>query len=170
MGKIVAAAAAKHLTPTVLELGGKSPAIVDKSANLEHAAHRIVWGTFLNGGQTCVRPDFLLMHKDIADKLLKLMTECILKFYGQNPQKTEWFGRCINDKAYQRLYELVQGAKDQIVIGGDCDEKEKYISPTIFDFGSDIKAFAETPMMMDELFGPLFPALRYENVRFLGKC
>ena len=107
VGKIVAKAAAQFLTPTVLELGGKSPVIVDKSANLVHAAQRIVWGTFLNCGQTCVRPDFLMMHESIASELLVLLKKYTLEFYGSNPQKTEWFGRCINQKAFERLSKLV---------------------------------------------------------------
>jgi len=163
VGRIVAEAAAKHLTPTVLELGGKSPVIVDKSANLEHAAARIVWGAFLNGGQTCVRPDFVMMHCDIADRLLPLLKKFVVQFYGENPQSTEWFGRCINDKAFNRLRALMEGAADSVVIGGDCDEKERFIAPTILDFGSDLAAFREAPVMADELFGPLLPAVRYKE-------
>eukprot|EP01084_Bolivina_argentea_P109448 195630_1 len=163
VGKIVAAAAAKHLTPIVLELGGKSPVIVDKSANLEHAAARIVWGAFLNCGQTCVRPDFLMMHEQIADKLLQLLKKYIIQFYGNDPQATQWFGRCINDKAFDRLSKLVSDGKKNIVIGGDTDEKDRYVSPTIFDYGSDMETFNESAIMQDEIFGPLLPSIRFKN-------
>ena len=165
VGKIVAAAAAKFLTPTVLELGGKSPVIVDKSANLEHAAARIVWGTFINSGQTCVRPDFLLMHEKIADKLLELLKKYVVQFYGDEPQKSEWFGRCINSKAFERLSKLIEDGKQNIIMGGDMDEKDQFIAPTIFDYGKDMEAFNKTSIMQDEIFGPLFPAIRYQNTQ-----
>ena len=89
--------------------------IVDKSANLVHAAQRIVWGTFLNCGQTCVRPDFLMMHESIASELLVLLKKYTLEFYGSNPQKTEWFGRCINQKAFERLSKLVVSGLSKII-------------------------------------------------------
>jgi aldehyde dehydrogenase (NAD+) len=102
VGKIVAQAAASHLRPCVLELGGKSPTIVDKSANLEHAAQRLIWGTFINGGQTCVRPDFVMVHEDVADAFFKLCKRFVKEFYGEDAQQSEWFGRCINTGAFTR--------------------------------------------------------------------
>mmetsp|Transcript_5264 Transcript_5264/g.8082 ORF Transcript_5264/g.8082 Transcript_5264/m.8082 type:complete len:539 (+) Transcript_5264:130-1746(+) len=163
VGRIVLKAAAEHLTPCVLELGGKSPSIIDRSANLQHCVDRLIWGTFLNSGQTCVRPDFVMVHADVADDFFKLVQKTVVKFYGENPQKTEWFGRLINDAAFTRLSKLVNEHADHVVIGGQLDGGDKYISPTVFDFGTDIKAFSETSIMRDELFGPLLPCVRYTN-------
>mmetsp|Transcript_1860 Transcript_1860/g.2130 ORF Transcript_1860/g.2130 Transcript_1860/m.2130 type:complete len:536 (+) Transcript_1860:121-1728(+) len=163
VGRIIATAAAKHLTPCALELGGKSPCIVDSSANLTHAAERIAWGSFLNGGQTCVRPDFLMVQESVADEFIDVFRATVKKFYGEDPQKTEFFGRCINDSAFNRLADLVEAHKDNIVFGGRKDASEKYIEPTMFDFGSDIEAFSKQEVMQDEIFGPLFPTVRYKN-------
>mmetsp|Transcript_24018 Transcript_24018/g.29405 ORF Transcript_24018/g.29405 Transcript_24018/m.29405 type:complete len:502 (+) Transcript_24018:158-1663(+) len=161
VGRIVLTAAAKHLTPCALELGGKSPVIVDASADITHAAERIAWGTFLNGGQTCVRPDFLMVHEKVADEFIDKFQATVKKFYGEDPQKTEYFGRCINDAAFNRLSDLVKAHQDKIVFGGKTDASEKYISPTMFDFGSDIEAFSKAEVMQDEIFGPLLPTVRY---------
>eukprot|EP00747_Dinoflagellata_sp_TGD_P206543 gnl/TRDRNA2_/TRDRNA2_80239_c0_seq1.p1 gnl/TRDRNA2_/TRDRNA2_80239_c0~~gnl/TRDRNA2_/TRDRNA2_80239_c0_seq1.p1 ORF type:complete len:536 (-),score=91.37 gnl/TRDRNA2_/TRDRNA2_80239_c0_seq1:82-1689(-) len=163
VGKIIAEAAAKHLTPCVLELGGKSPTIVDRSAHLDHAARRIVWATFLNSGQTCVRPDFCLVHKDVADEFLKVLKATVKEFYG-DAQKTEWYGRLINDKAFERLSDLVSTHKDSIAFGGAVDSKERFIEPTVFDFGSDLEAFRGQAVMQDEIFGPLFPLARFSSI------
>lgn len=163
VGKIVAEAAAKHLCPTVLELGGKSPTIVDRSAHITHAAERIVWATFLNSGQTCVRPDFCLVHKDVAEQFFSAIKRAIRTFYSEDIKKTEWFGRVINDKAFERLSNLVAKGKDAIVVGGDLDASERYIEPTVFDFGSDLEAFRAQPIMQDEIFGPLLPVARYSD-------
>jgi len=164
VGKIVAAAAAKHLTPTVLELGGKSPTIIDKSADLQHAAERVAWATFLNSGQTCVRPDFCLVHESVADKFIAAMKKTVREFYGEDPQKTEYFGRIINEKAYERLAGLVESGKDKIQFGGTTDASDRYVAPTLFDYGSDLKAFSQTPLMQDEIFGPLLPLARYSDI------
>merc|ERR1712232_983618 len=115
----------------MLELGGKSPTEVDKSANLGHAAKRLVWGTFLNGGQTCVRPDYLLVHADVADEFIGLCNATIKDFYTSDPQKTEWFGRCINKQAFTRLQGILDASRDRIVAGGRSDATDKYIEPTI---------------------------------------
>lgn len=164
VGRVVARAAAEHLTPCVLELGGKSPCVIDKTANIEHTVERMIWGTFCNGGQTCVRPDFVMVHEDVADKFFEECQKCILKFYGEDPQKTEWFGRLINDTAYTRLSKLVEENKEYVVTGGKTDATDKYICPTVFDFGSDITKFANTSVMKDELFGPLLPCVRYRDL------
>jgi len=164
VGRIVARAAAEHMTPCVLELGGKSPCVVDSSADLEHASQRLCWGTFLNGGQTCVRPDFCLVHEDVADAFFKQMQKTLLSFYGENPQETEWFGRCINESAFTRLAQLVEENKQYIVTGGKMDKADKFISPTVLDFGSDIDLFRNSSVMQDEIFGPLLPCFRYKNI------
>lgn len=164
VGRIVARAAAEHMTPCVLELGGKSPCIIDKSANLEHTAKRLCWGTFVNGGQTCVRPDFVMVHADIADDFFTQMQKTVLDFYGAKPEATKWFGRCINEAAFTRLAKLVDENKEKIVVGGATIAEERFIAPTIFDFGADQQAFTDSSLMQDELFGPLLPCVRYTDV------
>lgn len=164
VGKLVAEAAAKHLTPCVLELGGKSPTIIDRSAHLTHAAERICWSTFLNSGQTCVRPDFCMVHEEVADKFFEILKSTVTNFYSADPKSTEFFGRLINNKAFERLADLVEKGKGNIKFGGAVDAADRYIEPTVFDFGTDMKAFAEHPLMQDELFGPLLPVVRYSNL------
>eukprot|EP00756_Hemistasia_phaeocysticola_P031040 Hpha_TRINITY_DN16327_c0_g1::TRINITY_DN16327_c0_g1_i3::g.59555::m.59555/K00128/ALDH; aldehyde dehydrogenase (NAD+) len=164
VGKLVAQAAAKHLTPTVLELGGKSPTIIDKSADLQHAAERVAWATFLNSGQTCVRPDFCLVHESVADKFIAIMKKTVRQFYGDDAQKTEYFGRIINDRAFERLDKLVQGAKDKIAFGGATDAADRFVAPTLFDYGSDLTVFSQSALMQDEIFGPLFPLARFSQM------
>jgi aldehyde dehydrogenase (NAD+) len=164
VGKMVAEAAAKNLRPCVLELGGKSPTIIDRSANLVHAAQRLIWGTFVNGGQTCVRPDFCCVHDEVANQFFALCQKYIKEFYGQNPQQTEWFGRCINDGAYKRLKGLLDQSRDRIVCGGRTDPSDRFIEPTIFDFGRDIEGFKQSPIMQDEIFGPLLPCVRFTDL------
>lgn len=163
VGKLVAEAAAKHLTPCILELGGKSPAIIDKSAHLTHAAQRLCWATFLNAGQTCVRPDFVLVHEEVADQFLKELKTAIKDFYTEDAKSTEYYGRIINAKAFERLAELVGKGKDSIVIGGASDAAQRFIEPTVFDFGRDLDSFRAQPVMQDEIFGPLLPVCRYSN-------
>jgi aldehyde dehydrogenase (NAD+) len=164
VGKMVAEAAARNLRPCVLELGGKSPTIIDRSAHLVHAVQRLVWGTFVNGGQTCVRPDFVMVHEDVADEFFKLCQKYVTQFYSASPQQTEWFGRCINDGAFKRLKGLLDQSRDKIVIGGQSDPSDKFISPTVLDFGNDIKAFGSSSIMQDEIFGPLLPCIRYRDI------
>jgi len=165
VGKIILQAAAKHFTPCLLELGGKSPAIVDRSADLGHAARRLVWGTFINGGQTCIRPDFLLVHEAVAEPFLKLLKATIKEFYGADPQKSEWFGRCVNERAFKRLEAIVRGAPPSVVYsGGRTDAAERYIEPTVLDYGGDWRAFSSCEAMQDELFGPILPVCRYSDL------
>lgn len=164
VGRMVARAAAENLCPVVLELGGKSPCVVDKSADLDVASDRLVWGTFLNSGQTCIRPDHCLVHADVADEFIEACKRKVIKFYGAEPQKTEWFGRIINDKAYDRLAQLVVDSKAKIVHGGRCDKSAKFIEPTLFDFGTDLNAFDQSTLMGDEIFGPLLPIARFRDL------
>jgi len=164
VGKLVLAAAAKHLTPCMLELGGKSPAIVDRSADLDHAAGRLVWGTFVNSGQTCVRPDFCLVHDAVADKFLQLLKTKLLAFYGRDAQLTEWFGRCINPAAAKRLAGLIDSCKAHVYHGGRVDLADRYIEPTILDYGRDLRAFSASEAMQDEIFGPILPCARYTDL------
>jgi len=166
VGRMVAESAAKHLTPTVLELGGKSPCIVDKSADLTVAAKRVSWGAFLNCGQTCIRPDYLMVHADVADEFIKRLRESTKDMFGPDPQQSDYFGRLINERAWQRVNELIQkcGVKPEMIYGGKASQRDKYIEPTIIDFGSNEDAFRSSPVMQEEIFGPILPVLRYRSI------
>ena len=131
VGKIVMEAAAKHLTPVTLELGGKSPCIVNKDADIKLAAKRIVWGKFLNAGQTCVAPDYILVQKSVKAELLRKIAEYIKEFFGENPIDSKDFPRIINERQFERLVALLD--KGTIVTGGEYSKIEKYIAPTIID-------------------------------------
>ncbi|MCL2932531.1 MAG: aldehyde dehydrogenase [Trichodesmium sp. MAG_R03] len=157
VGKIVMEAAAKNLTPVTLELGGKNPCIVDDNIQLEYTAKRITWGKFLNAGQTCVAPDYLLVNKSIQSDLLEKIKQSIEKFYGKNPANSPDYGRIINEKQFNRLNDLLKEGK--IVIGGETKSEELYISPTVLEginWNSEI--------MEEEIFGPILPVLEYENL------
>lgn len=157
VGKIIMRAAADHLIPVTLELGGKSPTIVDADASLQMAAKRIVWGKFLNGGQTCVAPDYLLVHQSIKAELIREIAKQIKQIHGENPMFSEAFTRIINPRHYQRLLKLID--KDKIVIGGNTCENELYIEPTVMEnIGFDDQ------IMQEEIFGPLLPIITYENL------
>lgn len=157
VGKIIAQAASKYLTPYTLELGGKSPCVVHKDASIDKTAKRIVWGKFLNGGQTCVAPDYLLVHKDIKDDLIFKMKKYITSFYTSNPKESEDYPRIINERHFDRLAKYLDNGKT--IIGGDTDKSELYISPTILD---DIHW--DDPIMQDEIFGPILPIITYEDL------
>jgi len=163
VGKIVAKAAAEHLTPVILELGGKSPCIVSKDADLDLAAQRLIWGTFLNSGQTCIRPDHCLVHESVADKFLSLCKEKLVEMFSADPQKSENFGRIINESAWERLNEILQKSRSNIYVGGRSDKSDKYIEPTIVDYGTDGAAFDNCAAMQDEIFGPILPVLRFRD-------
>jgi len=167
VGKIVAKAAAEHLCPVVLELGGKSPCIVDETADLELSASRLIWGAFFNSGQTCVRPDHCLVHESIGDAFVKVCERKIKEFYSDNVQKTEWFGRIINDGAFDRLSKLIDASKADPnckVYGGVYDKTERFVHPTLLDYGKNAEAFYKSPAMQDEIFGPLIPIRRYRTL------
>lgn len=157
VGRIVMEAASKHLTPVTLELGGKSPCIVDETANIELAAKRIVWGKLLNAGQTCVAPDYLLVHNKVKDNLIGKMKEYIIQFYGKRPCENKDYPKIINEKHYNRLKSLMKCGN--IVFGGQYNDKTNHISPTIID---DIEW--ESPIMNQEIFGPLLPVLEFQNI------
>jgi acyl-CoA reductase-like NAD-dependent aldehyde dehydrogenase len=150
-------AAADNVTPVTLELGGKSPCIVDQDCNFRKAARRITWGKFLNAGQTCVAPDYLLVQENAKDRLITSIQECILEFYGENPQDSKDYGRIINVNHFDRLSELLGQGK--IVFGGKTDREGLYISPTLItDVPEDAK------IMKEEIFGPLLPVLAFDRV------
>ena len=157
VGKIVMEAASKHLTPVTLELGGKSPCIVDKDADVELAAKRIAWGKFLNAGQTCVAPDYILVHQSVKEELLTEMIRCIKEFFGENPAKSNDFPRIINERQFDRLIGLLD--RGNIVTGGEYSKVDKYISPTIID-----NINFNDPIMQDEIFGPILPIIEFVNL------
>lgn len=158
-GRAVAEAAGRNLTPYTLELGGKSPAIVDKTANIELAAKKIALGKFLNCGQTCIAPDFVLVDADIKEKLVHEIIKSIKNFFGVIPQESKDFGRVVNEEAFFRLKDLIAKESENIIYGGQSDECGLYIEPTLLD----IKTF-DTPVMEDEIFGPILPILAYNDI------
>lgn len=168
MGRVVMEAASKNLSPVVLELGGKSPCIVDKDCNLEFAARRIVWGKTINAGQTCVAPDYMFVHESVKKELIAKMIECVEYFYGKDMKKSDSFCRIINDKSYKRLVSYLN--EGEIIYGGDCDENERYIQFTLLDVNnSDLSVSAslrlcDTNVMKQEIFGPILPVVTYNNI------
>ncbi|EPY2307241.1 aldehyde dehydrogenase [Clostridium sporogenes] len=157
VGKIVMRAAAEHLTPITLELGGKSPCIVDKDANIDLAARRITWGKFLNAGQTCVAPDYLVVHKNIKEKLISSIENYIIEFFGENAFENEEYPRIINERHFKRLEGYLKEGK--IVFGGKTDISNLYIEPTIIE-GINLK----NRIMEEEIFGPIFPVIEFEGI------
>lgn len=158
VGKIVMKAAAERLTPITLELGGKSPVIVDQTANLKHAAERIVWGKFLNAGQTCVAPDYLVVHTTVKDALIQEMKAVLKKFYGRNPEESPDYGRLIHQRHFDRLQKMLEQGASKIIVGGKSNRETLYMEPTIID------ADWSDSVMEDEIFGPILPVLTYENL------
>lgn len=156
VGKIIYQSAAENLTPVTLELGGKSPCIVDKDAHLRRAAKRIVWGKFINAGQVCISPDYLLVHQDVKEKLLGYLKTYIIKLYGENPQESPDFVRIINQPNFERLKGLIDPEK--VFYGGEFNEKDRYIAPTILD-----NVAWDDAVMEDEIFGPVLPVLTFDN-------
>ena len=157
LGKMVMEAASKHLTPVVLELGGKSPCIIDKSADLKVAAKRVAWGKALNAGQTCIAPDYLMIHEEVKDKFLHLLVKEWKHLLTKDPQKAKHFVRIVSDKALERLIGYLDNGT--IYHGGKYDKAERYLSPTIL---TDIHENA--PVMQEEIFGPIFPVLTFKEI------
>jgi aldehyde dehydrogenase (NAD+) len=158
VGRLVMAAAARHLTPVTLELGGKNPAIVDHGVDVEVAARRIVWAKFLNAGQTCVAPDYVLVDRRIQAQLLVAITKALAKFYGSDPHQSRAFGRVVNDAHMGRLLTMLGSSKARVVTGGTSAANDRYLAPTVLaDLGWD------DPVMEDEIFGPLLPVLSYDH-------
>ena len=156
VGKIVAKAAAENLTPVTLELGGKNPCIIDATANIKLAAKRIVWGKFLNAGQTCNAPDYLLVSHKIKPAFIESLKNEITAAYGENPETSPDFARIINQKNWSRLTEML--ADESILAGGIINRKDFYLAPTLLDEPS-----LDSLVMKDEIFGPILPILSFEN-------
>lgn len=157
VGKIVMKQASEHLTPVTLELGGKSPAIVDQDANINFAAKRIVWGKYTNAGQTCVAPDFLYVHEEVKQRLIKAMKKHITSLYGKNPIKNKDYGRIVNRDHFNRLKDLLSNG--DIVHGGNADQDLCSIEPTIIE-----GVTWDDAIMQEEIFGPLLPVLTFQNL------
>lgn len=157
VGKVVMHAAAEHLTPVVLELGGKSPCIVDKSANIDLAAKRIAWGKTVNAGQTCIAPDYLFAHSSVKDELIEKIGKNIKEMLGENIRESKHFVRIINEKAFDRVEGLMK--QGDIKFGGETIRNEKYIAPTIID---NVKP--DFPIMGEEIFGPLLPVMTFDEI------
>jgi aldehyde dehydrogenase (NAD+) len=155
-GKIIMTEAAKHLTPVTLELGGKSPCIVDCDINLQVTARRITWGKFFNAGQSCVSPDYLLVHKNIKQDLLESIAKCIREFYGENPAESPDYARIINQNQFHRLLQFLKG---EILIGGESNLEDCYIAPTIIN-----NVAWDDVVMESEIFGPILPVIEYTNI------
>ena len=157
LGRRVMTAAAKYLTPVVLELGGKSPCIIDKDADINVAAKRVAWGKTLNAGQTCIAPDYLMVHEDVKSRLLGALGKAFTELLGSNPQESGHFVRVVNDAAFERLTGYFKDGN--IVFGGHTDKAERYIEPTVLDNVSP-----DSPVMQEEIFGPIFPVLTFRNI------
>jgi aldehyde dehydrogenase (NAD+) len=157
VGKIVMSAAAKHLTPVTLELGGKSPCVVDRKVDLKVAARRIIQGKFTNSGQTCIAPDYLLIHQDIFDDCVQALGQTIKEFYGQDPKQSDDYSRVISAKHYARLKALLGDGK--VVCGGDTDPATNYIAPTLI---KDVKE--DSDLLHEEIFGPILPLIPIRNL------
>lgn len=157
LGRLVMASAAKNLTPVVLELGGKSPCIIDRDADIRAAAKRVAWGKCLNAGQTCIAPDYLMLHKDVKDRFLQALQAEFKALLGEDARKTEHFVRIVNDKAFERLEGYLKDGK--IVFGGHTDKSERYFEPTVLD-----EAGPDSPVMQEEIFGPIFPVQTFGDI------
>lgn len=156
LGKTVMAATARNLTPVVLELGGKSPCIVDKSADIKVAARRIAWGKTLNSGQTCIAPDYILIHKEVKDEFVRAFAEAMRELHGDDLKADRHYVRMVNDKAFERVTSYIEGAK--VLYGGDMDALERYIEPTLLD-----NPPLDSAVMTEEIFGPVFPMITIEG-------
>lgn len=154
--KAIMAAAAKNLTPVTLELGGKSPAVILADAPIQVAARRIIWGKFLNAGQTCIAPDYVLVEDSVKEPLIAAMQQELISFYGEDPQHSSDYGRSIHRQHWQRLTQMLEG--ENVIIGGDSDKSERYIAPTIVDGVKDGSA-----LMQEEIFGPILPIITIKS-------
>ncbi len=157
VGKIVMQAAARHLTPVTLELGGKSPCIIEADVNLKLTAKRVAWGKFLNAGQTCVAPDYILINRDIKTQFIEELKGALREFYGPDAQQSGHFGRIINSDHFDRLTNLLKDGS--IVYGGEADRDDLYIAPTVLT-----AVDKDSALMEEEIFGPLLPVLAYEGL------
>ncbi|NXY51246.1 AL3B1 dehydrogenase, partial [Ceuthmochares aereus] len=157
VGRIVMTAAAKHLTPVTLELGGKNPCYVSDACDVHNVARRVAWGRFFNAGQTCVAPDYVLCSQEMQEKLVPALREAITEFYGPNPQQSPDFGRMVGDKHFQRVQALMRSGT--VAIGGQTDAETRYVAPTVL-----VDVQPSDPVMQEEIFGPILPFVTVANV------
>ncbi len=157
VGRIVMEAAARHLTPVTLELGGKSPAIVHRSASLEVSARRLLWGRFFNAGQTCVAPDYALVDAPVYERFLELAPRILEEFYGEDPSATADYGRIVSEAHHARLVSYLD--QGRVVVGGAHDATQRYLAPTIL-----AEVDPASPVMQEEIFGPILPVLRVDDL------
>ena len=162
VGKIIAKAAAENLTPITLELGGKSPCIVDQTANLELAAKRIIWGKMLNAGQTCIAPDYVLVHSSVKEKFEALMIATLKQYYGENPENSTDFARIVNTKNWERQVALLEN--QTVIFGGTVNQDTLYIAPTLLN-----NPKLDSLVMVEEIFGPILPIISYDNEKEVEK-
>lgn len=158
VGRIVAHAGAEHLSRVTLELGGKSPTIVTETADLDVAAKRIAMGKFFNAGQTCIAPDYLMVHESVHDPLLERIASCVREFYGDDPSKSNDFGRIINDHHFERLVRLID--EPNVRVGGQAERQTRYIAPTV-----QTEATLDSAAMADEIFGPILPVMKIRSLQ-----
>ncbi len=156
VGKIVYESAAKNLTPVTLELGGKSPCIIDETAHITQAAKRIVWGKFLNAGQTCIAPDYILVQRAVKDSLIRELSKTITKFFGSDVEASADLARIVSKDHYSRLVGLL--ADEEIVFGGKRNDADNFLGPTLLNEPSP-----DSKVMQEEIFGPVLPIISYEN-------
>ena len=156
VGSIVMKAASRHLTPVTLELGGKSPCIVHHDAKMDITVNRIVYGKFLNAGQTCVAPDYILVHRQVKDEFLEKIKKRIIEAFGSRPEESKDFGRIVNSRHFQRLSAMIMPEK--VVVGGRTDEEDRFIAPTVM---TDVEL--SDPVMQEEIFGPILPVMTFED-------
>ncbi len=160
VGKIVMRAAAEHLTPVTLELGGKSPAIVAADADVEITGRRLAWGKFVNAGQTCIAPDYVLVEKGMRDPLINAMRKALKEFYGAQPRNSPDYGRLISDDHFERIEGLLNGENSgRVVIGGQTDPADRFIEPTVI-----VDTDPASNLMSEEIFGPLLPVLEVDSI------
>ncbi|MHA0857231.1 aldehyde dehydrogenase [Paenibacillus sp. CMAA1364] len=159
VGKIVMQAAAKNLVPVTLELGGKSPVIVDRTANIELAAKRIIWGKMMNTGQTCIAPDYVLAHVDIKQVLVDEMKSIMTNFYGSDAKLSKDYGRIVNERQFDRLINILTMDRANIIVGGNAVKDDLYIEPTLLA----TQGWSDA-VMQDEIFGPILPIMEYREL------
>jgi aldehyde dehydrogenase (NAD+) len=157
VGRVVMEAAAKHLTPVTLELGGKSPVIVASDADLDVAARRVAWGKFLNAGQTCIAPDYALVARELEQPFVERIAQVVEEFYGPDPKASPDYARIVNDRHFRRLEALI--GDGTAVLGGEVDAEQRYIAPTVL---RDVSP--DAPVMAEEIFGPLLPVLPVDDI------
>lgn len=158
VGKSVMKAAAEHLTPVTLELGGKSPTIVTKQADISLAARRVIYGKMMNAGQTCVAPDYVLVDKSVKDKFINECQKTLIRFFGKYPEQSSSYSRIVNERHVNRLSELMELSKEELISGGNYDLENRYIEPTLYH------SSWHSALMKDEIFGPLLPIIEYDSL------